>query len=229
MEAPLSLRDTNVVDSIATQSFRAQATRILRSQIVSGSLKPGTLYSIGDIAQRLRVSITPVREALHDLAKDGLIEMKRNRGFMVRTPTSKELDDIVQIRSMLEVSSVRELANGGYTQDFGALRELCEQTESYAEAENWEGFLDSDRDFHLSLLSALGNAKLLDIVGSLRDQTRLLGLDSAAGTSIFRQSTKEHALILDAIGAGDADRAATLMASHLGHIKGIWSGRSESR
>ena len=80
--------------------------QIIRSQIVSGRLEPGSLHSIGAIAERLNVSITPVREALHDLAKDGLIEMRRNRGFVVRRPNEEELDEIVGVRTMLEVGAV---------------------------------------------------------------------------------------------------------------------------
>jgi DNA-binding GntR family transcriptional regulator len=99
-------------DEVATQSYRSQAARIIRAQIIAGRLEPGSMYSIGDIAEKLNVSITPVREALHDLAKDGLIEMKRNRGFVVRKPTTKELDNIVDIRAMLEVAAVRGIADG---------------------------------------------------------------------------------------------------------------------
>ncbi|OUM44718.1 GntR family transcriptional regulator [Arthrobacter agilis] len=215
--------------AIATQSYREQAARIIRAQIVSGRLEPDSLYSIGEIAEKLRVSITPVREALHDLAREGLIEMKRNRGFQVRTPSSKELDDIVQIRSMLEVSSVREITERALIEDFTPLRELSRRTEVFAQAGEWIGFLDTDREFHLSILAALGNPKLLEMVGSLRDQSRLFGLDKMAGSPNFLQSTKEHELLLDAIEAQEAERAAQIMAVHLRHVRGIWAGQAESQ
>jgi DNA-binding GntR family transcriptional regulator len=213
--------------SVARQSYREQASRIIRAQIVSGRLEPGSMYSIGEIAERLNVSITPVREALHDLAREGLIEMKRNRGFLVRTPSSKELDDIVQIRTMLEVSSVREITERGLITDFDPLRRLSRKTQVFAEAGEWVGFLDTDREFHLSILAALDNPKLLEIVGSLRDQSRLFGLDKMAGSISFQQSTKEHELLLDAMEEHDAERAASIMATHLGHVRGIWAGQSE--
>lgn len=214
-------------NAVATQSYRAQAARIIRAQIVSGRLEPGTLYSIGEIAEKLNVSITPIREALHDLAKDGLIEMRRNRGFLVRTPSSKELDDIVQIRTMLEVAAVREIADRRLIEDFEPLRQLCRKTEAFAEAKEWPEFLDSDREFHLSLLASLDNPKLVEMVGALRDQSRLFGLDTAAGTAIFHKSTKEHQQLLDAIEAQDSKRAASIMTTHLRHVRGIWAGHSE--
>ncbi len=215
------------IEEVRTQSFREQAVRIIRSQIVSGRLEPGSMHSIGSVAERLNVSITPVREALHDLAKEGLIEMKRNRGFLVRKPSNKELDDLVQIRAMIEVSSVHEITERSLITNFAPLRQLCRRTEAFAAAREWEEHVDSDREFHLTILSALDNQKLLEIVGSLRDQSRLLGLAQLAGTDVFAQSTKEHELLLDAMEAGDPGRAAEIMSSHLRHVRGIWAGREE--
>ena len=214
-------------EAVKTQSFREQAVRIIRSQIVSGRLEPGSMHSIGAVAERLHVSITPVREALHDLAKEGLIEMKRNRGFLVRKPSNKELDDIVQIRAMIEVSSVREITERSLITDFAAVRQLCRRTEAFAAAGQWEEFVDADREFHLTILAALENPKLLDMIGSLRDQSRLLGLDTLAGSDVFIKSTKEHELLLNAMEAGDAERAAEIMSSHMRHVRGIWAGRKE--
>lgn len=226
MAEPLTW-DEEPGQTISTSSYREQASRIIRAQIVSGRLEPGSMHSIREISENLQVSITPVREALHDLAKDGLIEMKRNRGFLVKTPSSKELDDIVQLRAMLEVAAVREIAAGGLVEDFAELRRLCRQTEVFAEAGEWDGFLDTDREFHLTLLEALGNPKLVELVGSLRDQSRLFGLDRLAGTEQIIRSTREHAVLLEAIEAGEAEKAADVMSGHLGHVRGLWAGRSE--
>lgn len=226
MSIPLTWNDSPA-QAVATQSYREQAARIIRAQIISGRLEPGTMYSIGEIAEKLNVSITPVREALHDLAREGLIEVKRNRGFRVRTPSSKELDDIVQIRTMLEVSAVREITGRALIEDFGSLRQLSRKTEIFAQAGEWVGFLDTDREFHLSIHAALDNPKLLEIIGSLRDQSRLFGLDQMAGSPNFLQSTKEHELLLDAMEAHDPERAASIMATHLSHVRGVWAGQSE--
>ena len=209
------------------QSFREQAVRILRSQIISGRLEPGSMHSIGTMAERLNVSITPIREALHDLAKEGLVEIKRNRGFIVRQPTDAELDNIVQIRTMLEASSVREITERSLISDYKPLRKLSRRTQTYATAGEWEEFVESDREFHLTVLSALGNDKLLEIVGTLRDQSRLTGLDKLAGTSVLENSTKEHELLLDAMENKEPEKAAEIMTYHLRHVRGIWAGQEE--
>jgi DNA-binding GntR family transcriptional regulator len=219
---------TTRTTGLRRQSLRDDAAQAIRAQIVSGEIKPDTLYAIGQIAEQLEVSITPVREALLDLAKDGLIEMVRNRGFRVRVMTDRDLDDIVQLRLMLEVGAVREIAERGLVEDFTELRELSARTEAAAVAGDWVEFLSNDRDLHLTLLGHLGNPRLLEIVGQLRDQSRLYGLDRIAGTDDFLVSTREHDGLLDAIEAGRADEAADLMSRHLKHARGIWAGLRES-
>lgn len=138
------------------------------------------------------MSVTPVREALLDLSKDGLIEMIRNRGFRVRVLAEKELDDLVQLRLMIEPAAVRDIASQKKVSDMASLRRLAAQADDAAEKGNWTEFLDADRDLHLQLLANLDNPRLVTIVGQLRDQSRLYGLDIVAGTDSFSRSTDEH-------------------------------------
>jgi DNA-binding GntR family transcriptional regulator len=74
-------------------SLRDGAARSLRQQIVSGALRSGSLYSIGDIAQQLGTSPTPIREALLELENDGLVELVRNRGFRIRAISTRTSRD----------------------------------------------------------------------------------------------------------------------------------------
>lgn len=210
-------------------SLREDAADVIRAQIVSGELRPQTLYAIGRVAQQLQVSITPVREALLDLAKEGLIEMVRNRGFRIRVLTDAELDQTLQIRLMLEVGAVREITARGLIDDFAALRDLSDRAQKAAEVGDWVGLVGIDRELHLMLLGYLGNPRLVDIVGQLRDQARLYGFDGIAGSQGLLASTREHDELLDAIEAGRTEDAAQLMSRHLKHARGIWAGMAESR
>lgn len=212
---------------ITATSLRDQAMRMIRARIIAGEIEPDRLYAIGQIAEEMGVSITPVREALLDLAKDGMIEMARNRGFRVRTMTEHDLDEIVELRRMIEVPAVRRIAERNLLSDPAPLYELCAATEKCAAAGDWVGFLDNDRAFHLGLLSHLGNERLLGFVGSLRDQSRLYGLDRIAGSDKLLASTREHTELLDAVAVGNAEEAAQIMSRHLSHSRGIWAGRDE--
>jgi DNA-binding GntR family transcriptional regulator len=208
-------------------SLRDQALRVIRARIISGAMRPGELYALGATATELGVSVTPVREAVLELARERLVELARNRGFRVREMTEHELNEIVEFRKIVEVGAVRLVAERKLSDQAGELQELARATEKYAAAGDWVGFLDSDRDFHLGIMGHLKNERLLQVVGSLRDQSRLYGLDYVAGTESLIQSTHEHAALLNAIIAGHADAAAAIMDRHLQHARGIWAGKAE--
>lgn len=210
---------------VQRQSLRDQAGRVLRAQVIAGELQPDTLYALGQIAEQLQISVTPIREALLDMVADGLIEMVPNRGFRVRLLTERDLDEIVELRLLLEPPAVRQITERGMVDDFAALRDLAALTETAAREGDWVTFLDTDRDMHLKLLGYLGNGRLTDLAGKLRDQTRLYGLDHIAGTHEFFETTHEHIALLDAVEAGDADEAEKLTSRHLNHARGVWAGR----
>jgi DNA-binding GntR family transcriptional regulator len=208
-------------------SLRDGAARLIRARIITGELVAGKLYSIGSIATQLGVSVTPVREAILDLAKEELVELVRNRGFRIRTLTDDDLDAVVRIRSMLEAPTMRDLAAVRPTLDLSDLRTLARQTEQYAVAGDMVAFIAHDHDLHLSLLSRAGNRYLVEIVARLRNQTRLHGLQQMVGSPDLIDSAREHEKLLDAIEAGDADGAELLMAQHLRHARGMWAGLAD--
>lgn len=212
---------------LQASSLRDQALRVIRARIISGAMRPGELYALGATASELGVSVTPVREAVLELAREHLVELARNRGFRVREMTEHELNEIVELRKIIEVSAVRLVSERKLLNQASELQELAGATEKYAAAGDWVGFLDSDRDFHMGIMAHLGNERLNQVVGSLRDQSRLYGLDVAAGTESLLQSTHEHAALLLAIIAGKADEAADIMDRHLQHARGIWAGKAE--
>jgi DNA-binding GntR family transcriptional regulator len=185
------------------------------------------LYKIGSIAKSLGVSPTPVREALLDLGKDDLVEIVRNKGFVVKTVTDADLDEIFDLRVMLEVPAVRRLAGLALPDEIRDLRPIVAQIEMAAASADLPGFLGRDRDFHLRLLSLAGNRRLVEIVSRLRDQSRLHGLQELVGSQSLVESAREHARLLDAVEAHDSDHAARIMLQHLRHTRGLWAGREE--
>lgn len=208
-------------------SLREQAQQVIRASILAGELKAGEIYSASTIAQRLGVSPTPVREAMLELANGGLVEPVRNRGFRVLTPDEDDLDEISQLRLMLEVPSMRIVAERASHEDLRALRDVVEQIEATAEAADVAGFLLADRAFHLRMLELTGNRRLVGLVARLRDQTRIVGITELARKGNLTKSAAEHRDILDALDARDADNAEQLMKRHLIHTRGIWAGRAD--
>ena len=124
---------------------------------------------------------------------------------------------------LLEVPAVRDLAQADLTDDLPALQEQAEAIERAALQGDVPLFLHTDRGFHLSLLRLTGNRRLVDLVGNLRDQTRLYGLFDLASEGLLSSSAVEHREILGALTRGDAEGAEQLMTLHLSHITREWS------
>ncbi|SEE89062.1 GntR family transcriptional regulator [Jiangella alba] len=219
--------ETPRFDELPRTKLRDAATDQIKAQIIAGTLEPGALYSISTISEQLRVSATPVREAVLDLAKDGLVEMVRNRGFRVRVLSDKDLDDIVELRLALEVPAMERLASQRPALDVEPLRSPARDLVRLAEEGDMVGFVALDRQFHLAVTALLGNDRYVAMVALLRDQMRLLGLSGLEGDSQLVASAREHEQLLDLIAAGDADGTRTLMTQHLQHARGLWAGRPE--
>lgn len=207
---------------LTRQDLRGGAMGAIRAEIISGALRPGPLYAIGKIAESLGVSATPVREALLDLQSQGLIVMVRNRGFTIRALSDAELDDLLRVRLMLEVPAMRELALLGDQVNLDDSKELCEHIFQAGQRGDITSFLAADRDLHIGLTAMLGNASLTDVVGNLRDRSRLYGLQRLSPDRIAATS-REHFALVEAIEDGSATLAGELMGLHLQHVRSDWS------
>ena len=206
------------------RSLREEITALLRAAVMAGELEPGIVYSAPSLADQFGVSATPVREAMLDLSKEGLVEIVRNKGFRVTQPSAQDLDDITQLRAFLEVPAVRAIAEAGVSaDDVARLRPLAAEIEAAARRRDFVAHVAVDLEFHLSLLALGGNPRLVELVRSLRMQSRLYGLRSDGDLDPLFASWHEHAELLDRIEARDEDGAEALMRRHIGHVRGIWA------
>ena len=92
------------------RSLREEITELLRAAVMAGELEPGVTYSAPSLAEQFGVSATPVREAMLDLEKEGLVEIVRNKGFRVTSPSPEELDDVTELRVLVEETQVGGLS-----------------------------------------------------------------------------------------------------------------------
>jgi DNA-binding GntR family transcriptional regulator len=206
-------------------NLREQALETIRASIVGGELEPGEIYSAPALAERLAVSATPVREAMLDLVSDGLVEPVRNRGFRIVVVEDADLDEISELRQLLEVPTMVMVIARASDEELVSLFEKVNQIEAAAEASDVADFLRADRDFHLSLLALGGNARLVRLVGQLRNQTRLTGIKHLAESGQLMASAQEHRPILEAVCRRDEEAAQSLMQAHLSHTRELWAGR----
>lgn len=216
-------------DLVRPSTLTSMAKEAIRVRIVTGEITVGQIYSVPTLAGVLGVSATPVREAMLELAADGLVEAVPNRGFRVVELSRHDLDEIFQVRLMLEVPAMERVAQHGLSvADHARFSDMVTTIENCARDGDTIGFLAADRDFHLGVLSMLGNSRLVDIVARLRDQARLYGLVSLAQRGELRESAHEHREMLAAVCDKDTARVAAITAHHLEQTRGIWAGVAET-
>ncbi|GAA3764924.1 GntR family transcriptional regulator [Streptomyces tremellae] len=203
-------------------SLRDQALSVIRQQVVTGDIIPGKIYSAATIAGQLGVSNSPVREAMLTLVNQGVMEAVRNRGFRLVPLSDKDHQDIYELRVMLEVPAMGRLARLRPPLDHH-FSELASDTVVSAVNGDMVRYLEADRQFHLDLLALAGNKRLVDIVGDLRDRTRLVALRNLSDAGRLEHSGREHHTLLAALSNGDPERAEAVMLQHLQHIQHEWN------
>jgi DNA-binding GntR family transcriptional regulator len=153
-----------------------------------------------------------------------LVEIVRNKGFRVRVLSQDELDDIFQVRSMLEVPSIVMLARRDSLANMTELTGLAHEIQELASRADMVASVSADRHFHVQLISQLGNEYLADLVGRLRDVTivayseflaRARQLELVQRAKELHRNSREHLAILDAINRHDAAGAERVMMKHL--------------
>lgn len=210
------------------EHLRDQVANALRAALIAGELRPGLVYSAPTLAAELGVSATPVREAMLDLAKEGLVEAVRNKGFRITEVTERDLDEYTEIRELIEVPTIGRATAVATPDQLEELRPMAEEIVQAARHHDLIEYLEADRRFHLALLALAGNSRLVQVVSDLRKRSRLYGLTSLDSTGRLVDSAEEHIELLDLMIGGDADGAMACMTRHLGHVRSLWADGRES-
>lgn len=202
--------------AVASQLERERAYDSLIRLILSGSFAPGDPISERGLSEKLDIGRTPIREALRDLERSGLVEVVPARGTFVKRPSISDMREIYEIRYALEGMAAFTAAKRGVTPDLLAFRQKFEEL-----VRNPEGSTAADIDelgtrFHQKIVEATGNKTLQKVFKQFRLPFLLeSGLIHASRVAVIRQLVDEHLGILDAIERGDASEAQRLMCAHL--------------
>jgi DNA-binding GntR family transcriptional regulator len=210
-------------EATATQ----RALTDLRAAILTFDLKPGEPLGEDELARRLEVSRTPIREALSLLEQEGLVRRIRNRGAMVADVSLQAVLEAYEVRQHLESAAARTACAHVTDQDSAVIRStvarMHPQPASISEKlENEE----DDRRIHNVVLLVAGNALLQDVVEQSRRRTQRVMFVLPQGR--YSTSIAEHEAIADALEARDADAAEVAMRRHLQRaaerLSPLWTG-----
>lgn len=198
-------------------SLTDQAIESIRASIVSGDLVPGELYTATELGQQLNVSRTPIREALQELARRGLVRIERNRGVRILSTSLQSLVEVFQIRLMLEAPLARRATQLKDPAFAAAVEESYESFRQAAASGLPDRVLRADRDFHRTLLSGAGNSTATQLLSEQRDFVLNTGVGTVPTSRTAQECFEDHADIMGAFRAGHPQEVAEAVARHISH------------
>ncbi len=206
-----------MADPAKRPSAAHTAYAVTKELILSGELPGGSLISEGEIAERVCVSRTPVREAFLRLESEELLALHPKRGAVVVPVPPGEAADVLELRLALERSAAERIARSGLRGDHHEkMRELLRRQRALAEAADVGRFADADEAFHRCIVEASGNRLASRFYATLGDRQRRMSI-SALRPRPERLSllADEHEALLDHLLGGDSAAFASALLGHL--------------
>ncbi|AML51878.1 GntR family transcriptional regulator [Falsihalocynthiibacter arcticus] len=203
----------NSAVKILSSSHRAMEE--LRRLIFSGELAGGSNHLESELALRLNMSRTPIREAALALEAQGLLEMRPRKGVRILVISPDDMREVYEVLTALESVAARNAAQAGYRDaELAELARAIDNMDNALEADDMRAWADADDQFHSELVRLGGNTRIRNVVSMMADQVRR----ARAMTLFMREkphkSNEDHRQVLDAIRDGQADVAYRIHHAH---------------
>ncbi len=201
--------------SLTKPIFREEVYLSIKEAILMGEFAPGERLSIGRLLQRIGFSPTPIREALLKLEQEGFVSRLPKGGFIVSRFTKKDIDQIFDIRSLLESYALDLAIRHIKKEDILWLERNVKESETYIQRREWHKVSKLNTEFHDYLNRLSQNERLLAMINGLRDQifqyrSAILRVPQKAKVSI-----EHHKRMIDAIKKKDGELLKRLIQEHI--------------
>ncbi|MCI8527693.1 MAG: GntR family transcriptional regulator [Lachnospiraceae bacterium] len=199
--------------------LRDVAFHTLRQAILTGELKPGERLMEIRLAEKLGVSRTPVREAIHKLELEGLVTMIPRRGAEVAQITEKSMNDVLEVRRALDALCA-ELACDRITEDgLSLLKNACDHFEQCVSKKDILSIARADVALHDIIVQATRNQRLIQLVHNLSEQMYRYRFEYIKDSSGHETLVEEHRIIYQSIVSKDKETAAAAAKTHIDNQK----------
>lgn len=209
-------------DSLAQRAYAS-----LRQAIRDGGLVHGEIYSENELGESMAISRTPVREALIELSREGLIEILPQRGFRLRELSDEEIAEVFDLRGELEEYVLGKLASQASEEDVRRLRELIDRQRDVVD--DASAFLSLDEQFHLLMPRLVGLERTHGMIVNLRAVMWLVASVALSVRSRAPHVVEEHEQIVEAIAAHDVSAARRASREHLRHTRAAFLPQARRR
>lgn len=207
--------------SLGEKSLLADRAHMeIQTAIFSRQLPPGTALSVPELARQLEISRSPVREAVQRLVHEGLAVAVPYKGAEVARVTVEDLQELYEVREMLEGMAARRVAEHPDEAFSGELASLLEEHDRLlAGPAHFEGHVNMDMRFHRSIREKAGNAYLVEALENLQGKVRLAMHSLWQSDGAPQRALADHRAILQAIQSGDAGAAETAARAHISRLR----------
>jgi DNA-binding GntR family transcriptional regulator len=197
------------------ESLAKMAYVSIRKSILSGQWKIGEIYNEKAIAADLGISRTPVREALLELASQGLIVFLPRKGLMVNRFTRRDVDEIFELRKAIELAAVEKITRISPPFDLFEIEESLLKQRKAANENDYRAYMEADRFFHTRFSELTNNRRLIAILENLRDMIHLMGSKALSLEGRALEVIEEHQAIFAAVKKGNVEEVRRAMENHL--------------
>ena len=187
----------------------------LRQAILRGELKPGERLMEIQLANKLGVSRTPIREAIRKLELEGLVLMIPRKGAEVAEITEKNLRDVLEVRCALEELAVQLACDRMDEEGIKAMREASAEFRNTLDSDDITRIAQADVAFHDIIYAATDNHRLIQLLNNLREQMYRYRIEYLKKKECYPQLLEEHQTIIDSIESQDKDRATQITGQHI--------------
>jgi len=200
---------------LVQSSLHEEVAAKLRDMIFDGHLAPGMFVDEVFLCESLRISRTPLREALKVLAVEGLVRHEPRRGCFINEVTEQDLDEIFPVIALLEGRCAHEAALKASDGDLAALESLHAQLQSHAQAGRIAEYYETNLRIHEAIITLAHNRWLAQTIGDLRKILKLSRLRGLHAPGRLMQSLAEHLSVFAALKSRDGEGAEAAMRTHL--------------
>lgn len=189
----------------------------LREAIIVGELKPGVRLMEVQLAEKMGVSRTPVREAIRKLELEGLVDMIPRKGAHVADLSVKDIMDVLEVRATLDGLATALAAERITEEELKELKHVNIQFGNYVERENLQGSIRKDVEFHEIIYRSSRNEKLIQIASNLREQVQRFRVIYLKDSGSPRDIIREHQEIIEAVQKKDSEVSRSVAQRHIKH------------
>lgn len=197
------------------QTLKDLAYNEIRNLLMAGKVQTQEIITANQFAATLKVSRTPVRESLLQLASEGFLVAIDGRGFMVRQFSEKEIQDFFEVRRMVECHVIEQLCGKLEESDLDEMDEQMLIMRQRAFENDPSGFLETDKAFHMDLVHRYNNSLLVTITEQIRTLIAILGQKALSSSGRIQRVLEEHAVIVQGFRERNVRLAIEAMIDHL--------------